>query len=52
MFRDVLKTTIIRQITKDNEEIKKIENYSQKNVRIAYNSLNVVYVCVCVCVFM
>ena len=30
--------------TKDNEEI---EKYSEKNMRIVYNSL---YVCVCVCV--
>ena len=32
-----IKMTIIRQRTKDNEEIEKIEKYSQKNVRIVYN---------------
>ena len=36
---------------KDNEEIEKIEKYSQKNVRIVCNSLcERVCVCVCVCV--
>ena len=50
-------TTIIRQRKKD---IGEIEKYSQKNVRIVYNSLCVcvpmcvfmcIYTCVCVCVF-
>ena len=41
-FYEVLQTTIIRQITKENEEIEKIEKYSQIFM-CAY-----VYVCVCV----
>ena len=36
-FHEVLQTTIIRQIMKENEEIKK---YSQ-NIRIVYKSLSV-----------
>ena len=36
---------IIRQRTKDDEEIEKIEKYTQKNVKIMNNSL---WVCVCV----
>ena len=32
---------------KDNEEMEKIKEYSQKNIRIVYNSL-----CVCVCMCM
>ena len=52
-FHDVLLTKIIRQRTKDDEEIENIENiekYSQKNVRTVYNSLcgrMCVYVCLC-----
>ena len=42
--------TIIRQKTKDNEEMEKIEKYNQKNVRIVYHSM-CVCVCVCVCVY-
>ena len=40
---------------KDNEEIEKIKKYSQKNVRIVYNSLCLCecmrgYICVLLCV--
>ena len=36
-FHKVLKTTIIRQIMKENEEIEKIEKYSQKPVELCTN---------------
>ena len=50
-FHDVLQTTIIRQITKDNGEIGKIEKYSQKNVKIVYNCVaGWGYICVLLCV--
>ena len=52
-FMTVIKTIIIGKITKDNEEIEKIEKYSKKTVRIVYNSLYVcarTRFCVCVCV--
>ena len=48
-FHGVLQTTIIRQVTKDIDEIEKIEKYSQKKVRIVYNSW-CVCVCVCACI--
>ena len=47
-FHDVSYTTIIRQRTKDFEEMEKIEKYRQNNVRIVYNSW---CVCMCVCVW-
>ena len=37
MFRGVLQTTIIKQITKENEEIEKIEKYSQKPLGLCRN---------------
>ena len=40
-FHEVLQTTIIRQITKENEEIEKIEKYSQKPLELCTNF----YVC-------
>ena len=46
-FHEVLQTTIIRQITKGNEEIKKIKKYSQKLLELCAN----LYVCLCVCIF-
>ena len=52
-FHEVLQTTIIRQITKGNEEIEKIKNNSGKNRRNLYKSLYVhvsVFMCACVCV--
>ena len=36
-FHDVFRTTIIRQITKENEEIGKIEKYSQKSLELCTN---------------
>ena len=49
-FHEVLQTTIIRQITKGNEEIEKIKKIQSKTVGIVYKSLHVpVFVCVCVC---
>ena len=42
-FHEFLPTTIIRQITKGNEEIEKIEKYSQKPLKLCTN----IYVCVC-----
>ena len=48
--------TIIKQKAKDIGEIEKIEKYSQKNVRIVYNSFRVricicaSYICVLLCV--
>ena len=41
-FHEVLQTTIIRQITKENEEIGKIEKYNQKPLESCTN----LYVCV------
>ena len=41
-FHEVLQTIIIRQITKRNEEIEKIEKYSQKPLELCTN----LYVCV------
>ena len=43
-FQEVLQTTIIRQITKENEKIGKIEKYSQNSLELFTNR----YVCVCV----
>ena len=40
-FHEVLQTMIIRQITKENEEIKKIKEYSQKPLELCTN----LYVC-------
>ena len=40
-FHKVLQTTINRQITKGNKEIKKIEKYSQKPMELCTN----LYVC-------
>ena len=52
-FYEVLQTTITRQITKENEKIEKIEEYSKNTVRIVYKSICVlVSVCVCVCVWL
>ena len=42
-FHEVLQTTIVRQIMKENE---KIEKYSQKPLELHAN----LYVCLCVCV--
>ena len=42
-FHEVLQTTIIRQITKGNEEIEKIEKYSQKPLELYTN----LYMCFC-----
>ena len=51
-LHNVLQTTIVRQITKLNVEIEKIEKYSKNNVGIAYQSLCVlVSMCVCVLVW-
>ena len=56
-FHVVLQTTIIRQITKENEEIEKIEKYSQKPSKLCIHLYMCLYVlvcicpCVCVCVF-
>ena len=44
-FHEVLQTTIIRQITKGNEEIEKIEKYSQKPSELGTN----LYVCLWEC---
>ena len=38
---EVLQTTIIRQIMKENEEIEKIEKYNQKPLELCTN----LYVC-------
>ena len=48
-FHEVLQTTIIWQIMIENEEIEKIEKYSQNPLELCTN----LYVClwVCVCVF-
>ena len=51
-FDEVLQT-IFRQITQENEEIEKIEKFSQKPLELCTNfhvSLRVCFVCVCVCV--
>ena len=45
-FHEVLQTAIIRQITKENKEIEKIEKYSQKPLELCTN----LYVCLCECV--
>ena len=45
-FHEVLQTTIIRQITKENGGIEKIEKYRQKPLKLCTN----LYVCSCVCV--
>ena len=45
-FHKVLQITIIRQITKENEEIVKIEKYSQKPLELC----TIFHVCLCVCV--
>ena len=51
-FHEVLHTTIIRQIAKVNEEIEKVEKYSQKSLELCSNIYVclLVYVFVCVCV--
>ena len=36
-FHEVLQTTIIKQITKENEEIGKIEKYGQKLLELCTN---------------
>ena len=36
-FHEVLQIAIIRQITKGNEEIEKIENYNQKPLELCTN---------------
>ena len=41
-------TTIIRLRKKDRGEMEKIEKYSQKNIRIVYNSF---CECMCVCLY-
>ena len=40
-FHKVLQTTIIRQITKENEKIKKIKKYSKRTLELCTN----LYVC-------
>ena len=40
-FHEVLQTTITRQLTKENEEIGKIEKYSKKPLELCTN----LYVC-------
>ena len=45
-FHEVLQTTIIRQITKGNKEIEKIEKYSQKSL---CGGIIVAYHCVWMC---
>ena len=45
-FHEVLQTAIIRQITKENEEIEKIEKYSQKPLELCINLCVLVSVCV------
>ena len=42
-FHEVLQTTIIRQITKEKEEIEKIEKHCQKPLELCTN----LYVCLC-----
>ena len=53
-FHEVFKTTITRQITKENEEIEKILKNAVKNrwncVQISVCVCVCVYVCVCLCV--
>ena len=46
-FHEGLETTIIKQIIKENEEIKK---YSQKSLELYTNLYVCLRVCVCVCV--
>ena len=36
-FHEVLKITVIKQITKGNEEIEKIEKYSKKPLELCTN---------------
>ena len=43
-FPEVLQTTIIKQITKENEKNESIEKYSQKLLELSIN----LYVCMCV----
>ena len=45
-FHEVLQTTIIGQIMKENKKIEKIEKYSQKPSELC----TYLYVCLCDCV--
>ena len=46
-FHEVLQTTIIRNITKGNEEIEKIEKYNQKPLELCTNLYVRLWECVC-----
>ena len=48
--QEVLQITIITQIMKDNEEIEKIEKYSQKPLELCTNLYVRLWLCVCACV--